>query len=83
MEDKAQKVLAAMKKVGKPVKPGELAEQLGLDSKEISKIIDGLKKSVDDLNQVPDIVMQIQADPGSFCFLKCDNSPGRCKLLMF
>jgi biotin operon repressor len=44
MNANAQKVLDAMKKAGKPVRPGDLAEQLGLDSKEISKIIQDLKK---------------------------------------
>jgi hypothetical protein len=41
MEDK---VLAAMKKAGKPVKPGEVAEMIGAESKEISKVISKLKK---------------------------------------
>lgn len=44
MEAKAQKVLEAMKKAGKPVRPGDLAKELGLDSKEITKIINELKK---------------------------------------
>ena len=43
MSDK-KKVLAARKKAGKPVRPGELAEQLGLDGKEVSKLIQELKK---------------------------------------
>nr|WP_319775875.1 transcriptional regulator [uncultured Sphaerochaeta sp.] len=33
-----------MKKAGQPVRPGDLAEELGLDSKEVSKIIGQLKK---------------------------------------
>jgi len=37
-------VLDAMKKADKPVRPGELAKIIGEDSKEISKIISGLKK---------------------------------------
>ena len=38
-----KKVLDAMKKAGKPVRPGELAKIIGEESKEISKIISGLK----------------------------------------
>ncbi len=33
-----------MKKAGKPVRPGEVAKMVGEDSKEVSKIISGLKK---------------------------------------
>ncbi|MEW5724202.1 MAG: winged helix-turn-helix transcriptional regulator [Thermodesulfobacteriota bacterium] len=44
MDKQAKKVLTAMKKAGKPVRPGDLAQQLGLDSKEVSKIIQELKK---------------------------------------
>lgn len=40
-----KKVLAAMKKAGKPVRPGEVAEMIGVESKEISKVISKLKKS--------------------------------------
>jgi len=40
-----KKVLDAMKNAGKPVRPGELAKIIGEDSKEISKIISGLKKN--------------------------------------
>ena len=39
-----KKVLAAMKKAGKPVRPGEVAKMVGAESKEVSKIISGLKK---------------------------------------
>jgi biotin operon repressor len=39
-----KKVLDAMKKAGKPVRPGELAKTLGADSKEVSKAITALKK---------------------------------------
>ncbi len=41
MEDK---VLKAMKEAGAPVRPGDLAKKLGVDSKEVSKAIDSLKK---------------------------------------
>lgn len=37
-------VLEAMKKAGKPVRPGEIAEVLGIDSKEVSKAIKKLKE---------------------------------------
>jgi Mn-dependent DtxR family transcriptional regulator len=39
-----KKVLAAMKKAGQPVRPGDVAKMVGAESKEISKIISGLKK---------------------------------------
>ena len=39
-----KKVLNAMKKAGKPVRPGDLAKMIGEDSKEVSKIIGELKK---------------------------------------
>ena len=38
-----KKVLSAMKKAGKPVRPGDVAKQLGVDSKEVSKAIKELK----------------------------------------
>ena len=41
MEDK---VLKAMKDAGKPVRPGEVAKALGVDSKAVSKAITKLKK---------------------------------------
>ena len=42
MEDK---VLAALKKAGKPMRPGDIAKDLGVESKAVSKAIAGLKKS--------------------------------------
>jgi len=42
--DKKQQVLEAMKKAGKPVRPGDLAKALGLESKEVSQVIAELKK---------------------------------------
>jgi len=39
MEDKEQLVLETMKKAGKSVRPGDVAKQTGIDSKEVSKII--------------------------------------------
>ena len=44
MEDKKAQVLEAMKKAGKPVRPGDVAKATGLESKEVSKIISELKK---------------------------------------
>jgi len=41
MEDK---ILAAMKKAGKPIRPGEVAEMIGEESKDVSKVISKLKK---------------------------------------
>ena len=39
-----KKVLDAMKKAGKPVKPADVAKLLGAESKEVSKVFDQLKK---------------------------------------
>jgi Mn-dependent DtxR family transcriptional regulator len=39
-----EKVLEAMKSAGKPVRPGDIAKMLGVESKEISKVISELKK---------------------------------------
>lgn len=44
MEELETKVLEAFKQAGKPVKPGDIAQTLGVDSKDISKVIDKLKK---------------------------------------
>lgn len=44
MTPEEEKVLKAMKSIGKPVKPGDVAEATGIDSKEVSKIIASLKK---------------------------------------
>lgn len=44
MEAKEKLVLDAMKRAGKPVRPGDVAKAADLDSKEVSKIIDSLKK---------------------------------------
>lgn len=37
-------VLETMKRTGKPVRPGDIAKILGVDSKEVSKAINSLKK---------------------------------------
>jgi len=34
-----------MKEAGKPVRPGEVAEMIGEESKDVSKVISKLKKS--------------------------------------
>lgn len=39
-----EKVLKAMQDAGKPVRPGAVAKALDIDSKEVSKAIDTLKK---------------------------------------
>jgi hypothetical protein len=39
-----KKVLNAMKKAGKPVRPGDVAKMIGEESKEVSKVISELKK---------------------------------------
>jgi len=44
MSERKDKVLKAMKDAGKPVRPGDIAESLGMDSKDVSKAIDALKK---------------------------------------
>ncbi len=42
MEDK---IIDVMKKAGKPVRPGDIATALGVDSKELSKSLKKLKDS--------------------------------------
>jgi DNA-binding MarR family transcriptional regulator len=42
--DKEKTILNTFKKLGKPLRPGEVAEACGLDSKEVTKIIGDLKK---------------------------------------
>jgi len=39
-----KEVLDAMKKAGKPVRPGEVAKMIGEESQAVSKIISSLKK---------------------------------------
>ena len=47
MAEKHESILAAMKKAGKPMKPGEMADSTGIDQKEVSKIIDALSARSD------------------------------------
>ncbi len=44
MADNETAVLKAMKSAGQPVRPGDVAKQLGLESKEVSKAVQSLKK---------------------------------------
>lgn len=44
MNEQEKQVYDAMVKAGAPVRPGDIAKTLGIDSKEISKIIQSLKK---------------------------------------
>ena len=39
-----KKVVTAMKKAGKPVKAGEIANVIGVENKEVSKVFQELKK---------------------------------------
>ena len=42
--DDEQKVLEAMIRAEKPLRPGEIAKMVGLESKEVSKVIKSLRK---------------------------------------
>jgi Mn-dependent DtxR family transcriptional regulator len=44
MSEHAEAVLQAMKDTGKPVRPGQVAKALGIESKEVSKAIKALRK---------------------------------------
>ena len=44
MADNKTTVLNEMKRIGKPVRPGDVAKSTGIDSKEVSKVIQDLKK---------------------------------------
>ena len=44
MADNADMVLEAMKKMNKPVRPGDVAEETGLPKEDVSKAINVLKK---------------------------------------
>ncbi len=44
MTDTKATVFNEMKKIGKPVRPGEVAKATGIESKEVSKVIKELKK---------------------------------------
>jgi Mn-dependent DtxR family transcriptional regulator len=44
MSEQAVAVLQTMKDAGKPMRPGEVAKALGIESKEVSKAIKVLRK---------------------------------------
>jgi len=44
MENKEKIVIEAMEKAGKPLRPGDMAKMTGLESKEVSRIIESLRK---------------------------------------
>ena len=44
MDENERKVLDTMKSAGKPLRPGDVAKSANMDSKDVSKIIDSLKK---------------------------------------
>ena len=44
MENKEKIAMEAMEKAGKPLRPGDIANMTGLESKEVSKIIKSLRK---------------------------------------
>ncbi len=44
MEDKESLILDAMRKAGKPLRPGDIAKMVNLESSEVSKIIKSLKE---------------------------------------
>ena len=41
--DKKEQILNAFTEVGKPMRPGEIAKETGIDAKEVSKLIKELK----------------------------------------
>ncbi len=44
MEEVEEKIIEALRKAGKPMRPGEIAEAAGLDKKEVSAAIKTLKQ---------------------------------------
>jgi len=44
MSEHAEAVLQAMKDAGKPMRPGQIAKAIGIESKEVSKAIKVLRK---------------------------------------
>ncbi len=41
--DKKEQILKTFNETGKPMRPGEIADKTGIDSKEVSKLIKELK----------------------------------------
>lgn len=44
MSDEKEAVLEAMKKAGKPLRPGEIAEMAGVDKAKVTRILTQFKK---------------------------------------
>ncbi len=44
MDAKEKKVVDVLKKEGKPMRPGDIAQKTAMDKDEVAKIIDKLKK---------------------------------------
>lgn len=44
MQSMTEKVIEAMEKAGKPVRPGDISKALGEDPKEVGKAFEALKK---------------------------------------
>ncbi len=44
MDDFEQKVIETFKKLNKPLRPGDIAKEIGVESKEVSKVIKKLKE---------------------------------------
>lgn len=42
--DNSAKIINVMKKTKEPMRPGDIAEKAGLDSKEVTKLLGDLKK---------------------------------------
>lgn len=42
--DSSAKIISVMKKAKEPMRPGDIADKAGIDSKEVSKILSDLKK---------------------------------------
>ncbi|HQO40766.1 MAG TPA: transcriptional regulator [Spirochaetota bacterium] len=42
--DSSAKIISVMKKAKEPMRPGDIAEKSGIDSKEVTKILGTLKK---------------------------------------
>ena len=76
MEDK---VLNAMKEAGKPVRPGDIAKALGVDSKEVSKACAELKKA-GKIHSPKRCYYEPVADEASPCLLQSRTVPQEDRL---
>jgi DNA-binding IclR family transcriptional regulator len=45
MADNSEKILETLKKTGKAMRPGEIAEASGLDKEEVTKLLSKMKKA--------------------------------------